>query len=530
MRKGFTLIELLGVIIIISLLLLIIVPIVTSNIKEGKDTALQTQEENVLIAGRNWASDNKDRLPLNDGDSIKVTLKELLEGGYIESGLVNPKTGDSLDYENAWVTITKKGNTYTYEYSFPSSSKDEYTLTYNYSENGGSSSTKESVTVKYGDDVDLSPTAVKSGWTFVGWNSKKNSTSALNKYTMPRKNTDIYAIFRKTINIKYSKDGGIKSISQTKASCNIYNKNTTCTVTLPEITPTDKYNVLGWYIKGTETKVGDSKGTYSVSDDIELEANSDIFDKIAPTCTITPYGTKGLNDWYVSDVVLNLTYKDDAEGVGVASYGISTSDSEIYNQTNSITVNEDTKGVTYYGYVKDKAGNVGKCSVKFKRDATAPSDIVITNNPGCVTSPKTITPKLSVTEKTSGVSKWQYGYSTTSMNDYKDSAKTDFTPTAFSAVRNQLAYFRVYDNAGNASKFASTNICINAAQTCTVEYYNKRYCYDYFGSSCYSGNTLKDACKGKAYVCKGNNTDCVSATGSACGVMGGTYFYFKKCS
>ena len=55
-----------------------------------------------------------------------------------------------------------------------------YTVTYNYSTNGGTSATTTSAQVATGEQVDLTPTATKSGWTFVGWNTSSTATTKLN--------------------------------------------------------------------------------------------------------------------------------------------------------------------------------------------------------------------------------------------------------------------------------------------------------------------------------------------------------------
>lgn len=67
------------------------------------------------------------------------------------------------------------------------------------------------------------------------------------------------------------------------------------------------------------------------------------------------------------------------------------------------------------------------------------------------------------------------------------------------------------------SRYCNTHSC------CTIEHYAGRYCYNYFGAGCY-GNGCANT-----WVCKGYDTGCVAATNSACGKMGGTYFYFKRC-
>ena len=46
---------------------------------------------------------------------------------------------------------------------------------------------------------------------------------------------------------------------------------------------------------------------------------------------------------------------------GVASYGLTTSSSASYNGTSSATQGS-TSGITWYGYVKDAAGNTNSCN------------------------------------------------------------------------------------------------------------------------------------------------------------------------
>ena len=98
-------------------------------------------------------------------------------------------------------------------------------------------------------------------------------------------------------------------------------------------------------------------------------------DKTAPTCEIQidSSSKKGNNNWYISDVKLNLIMKDNMSGV--SEYGITTNANVEYNGQKYATLNYDTEsnGITYYGYVKDKAGNTNTCKITVKRLATAPS-------------------------------------------------------------------------------------------------------------------------------------------------------------
>lgn len=116
MKKGFTLIELMGVIIILSLLVLIAVPVVDKYIKQARNDAGVAQEDSLIMAAKNWASDNVDQLPENEGQSIRVNFYTLSELGYLDYALdlssfkVNGKYLDEYDS----VKILKKNGKYSY--------------------------------------------------------------------------------------------------------------------------------------------------------------------------------------------------------------------------------------------------------------------------------------------------------------------------------------------------------------------------------------------------------------------------------
>lgn len=98
-------------------------------------------------------------------------------------------------------------------------------------------------------------------------------------------------------------------------------------------------------------------------------SNTTKFDTEKPKCAITLKGKKGKKvskiQWYKSDVYVELTYSDN---VGVSNYDLSTSNNKIpqsFNNKKSLTQSAETKKITYYGYVKDAAGNIGTCNVDF---------------------------------------------------------------------------------------------------------------------------------------------------------------------
>ena len=91
------------------------------------------------------------------------------------------------------------------------------------------------------------------------------------------------------------------------------------------------------------------------------------------SCSISYSGTVGNNDWYVSDVTVNLTTSGN-----VSSKGLTTSTTATYNNSTSAT-QSDTTGATWYGYVKDASGNTASCKGStIKVDKTPPATPTLT--------------------------------------------------------------------------------------------------------------------------------------------------------
>ena len=79
-------------------------------------------------------------------------------------------------------------------------------VTYDVTTNGGDTFSGEQTRISYleGDDVDLTYTASKAGYEFVGWNTDKNATEGLATLTAGRENITLYAIYKKTAYINYN--------------------------------------------------------------------------------------------------------------------------------------------------------------------------------------------------------------------------------------------------------------------------------------------------------------------------------------
>ena len=109
---------------------------------------------------------------------------------------------------------------------------NSYTVTYNYSENGGTTSSKTIDTVNYNEEIDLTPTAEKDGYTFIGWNTDKDAHEKIDTLTMKTNDVVLYAIYKKieTATFKYYNDG----LKSTTSTCERYN-NEKCSFTVPSV-------------------------------------------------------------------------------------------------------------------------------------------------------------------------------------------------------------------------------------------------------------------------------------------------------
>ena len=204
-----------------------------------------------------------------------------------------------------------------------------YLLTYDYSTNGGTRADTNEEFVYEGDNVSLGNIAYKEGWTFVGWNTNKNAENGLTSYEMPAGQATLYAIFKKDLKVTYEKGENVTNIGKTNESCSIYNNETSCEITLPEITVSSGYLVDGWYSENTN--VGKPNSKYNISNDINLIAKAieDTIDLDVSTSSTTNSIT----------VVANATSPS-----GIKSYEYSINDGQSYTKSTEKT--HEFKGLT----------------------------------------------------------------------------------------------------------------------------------------------------------------------------------------
>lgn len=401
---GFTLAELLGVIVIIGILLVLIVPTVINRLNSSKDEASDTGDNIIYNATDQYIREHPSDYPPGKAGRYCIAIKNLIDDGKLTKPVIDVSTGEDVSDKSVMVTIYSAG-TSDYE-------------------------------IRDGDDckalsslplIDFEVTPKGSSWV----------PKRIAKIIWPAIDGEYRARYRvdngewQYVDSIDSKKGGTKEL--------VFDKSA---VSRP---------LEAQYIgKGGDT------GTDNI---INSKINIVNVDSVAPTCTLRLSGTMGNNNWYRSNVTIdfgnnNSNLKDDLSGV--ADYGISTSSSNSFGKVSKKTQTQDVANITYYGFVKDKAGNIGKCNVSLKKDATKPTlsyTLRKINNGQDVGaaysnqwSRNQIKRSFSPKDNLSGVAKMQY--KTTGTNTWYDEGNV--SSWMMNEGRND-ASFRVIDNAGNVS-------------------------------------------------------------------------------
>ncbi len=338
-RRRFPLLEfLLKLILIIIFVLLLVwllpIPNLTglnnrifnANVSEMKDAAISYF--------------TTDRLPQNEGDSVVLTLQEMLDMKLLLP--FTDKDGKSCDTKNSYVKLTKTATEYELKVYLKCNKEEDYIIVhlgcYSYCEGAicekeeeekpvakktGGGSSKKTPVVTGGPSCSLvvdSGTIGENGWyvgnAVVKFKSKKTTTS------------------------------GAKITAYGIGTSTTYNNQSSYTVTKDGTT-----KVYG-YVK-------DSKGKTAVCS-VTVKK-----DTAKPSCSLTVLsGTKN-NDGYISDVKVGFNSRGDSTS-GINKYGVIDSSSVTYNSKTSFTVTK-VGTTTVYGYVKDKAGNAAVCSLNVKK-------------------------------------------------------------------------------------------------------------------------------------------------------------------
>ena len=141
-------------------------------------------------------------------------------------------------------------------------------------------------------------------------------------------------------------------------------------------------------------------------------------DKTKPSCTLTSSGHKGNNNWY-DQASPEITFSSTTDPTsGVDNYGFNAVEG-----SKKVSLTWDTRGATFTGVVRDKAGNTNQCTLVVNRD--------------------TVNPNLSYTKTATGT-----GGVTARINCQDDTSGCN--SETHSGLKSNT-WFTVWDNAGHSS-------------------------------------------------------------------------------
>ena len=216
---------------------------------------------------------------------------------------------------------------------------------YNYTYNGGTSmSNIEDVWYKPNMNLDLTPIATKEGYTFVGWNTNKDATTGLDTITFEDSDITVYAIFKKTVDVKYHTYDTEKDYID---KVTFYNKQTTKNINLKQypIIENSIYEFVGYSLDKTKTdNILDEGSQISVTlDGLDVYCVYDVTGKLiykdmSNKTLFTDTNTKRAIAINIVDSVFNYTLKDKTPTEGYTFIGWLDEANTLHNSKDNLTV------------------------------------------------------------------------------------------------------------------------------------------------------------------------------------------------
>ena len=503
MKKGFTLAELLGVIVIIGLLLLLLIPLIINGVKNKEEEVGYVQENIIYESVGEYLDGDKGSFPGNPGDVYCVSIDELIQAGKLVDPVKKIVEEGNYDADTTIeVVIGQDGTrTYTMKDSKSCVARSNQNILIIVSPNNNTWSKSKTATIIYPSDTDFNNEnyekqyRVDNGnWIVTPSNASQEFSGAVEKHNIEARvidKTSGKTIISKKGTVEKIDNGKPRLVNITRGNWNDNLEeqvNITLTdalsgvsaycITTSSAKPSSndscfkKYKLPSYGGTGTVTKylkqgtyylhVKDKVGNILYADDASNggKAIFKVEDKTPPTCTIISSGTKGTNNWYIGDVTVKSTNRD--EGSGIKQYYLGTSSTVTYNnlcgttpgrvlsKECSLTHKTDTKGTSYYGYVMDRAGNTGKCVIAsaVKRDTVKPS----VSASAKFTSSNNFS--ISLSDSTSGLVGYAITQSTSTPTSWTSISGSSYSHT--SSLGEGKYYVHVKDAAGHVSRTSSS--------------------------------------------------------------------------
>ena len=464
----------------------------------------------------------KDKLPNKKGESVILTLKEMLDKKLILP--FTDKNGNACDSAKSYVSLTKiDDNNYEMKVNLKCDDQEDYIIVnlgcYEYCTSAVCEKKEEKPTpTPTPTPTSNSPYCTlyvsngktgSNGWyigdAVVSFKSKGTSAkgASITAYGM---GTSASANYNKNNSYTVKNDGTttvygyVKDSNGKTATCSIVIKKDTakpsCTLTVLSgskaangdytsdvvvgfNSKTDATSgIVAYGLTNTSTATYNSASKYTITtngthkiygyvkDAAGHTAQCDITVKrnyketgSKPSCTLkVTNGTTGSNGWYTGNVTIGFASKATTNGATIKAFGIGTS--ETYSGNDSYTLNKEGSS-TIYGYVKDSNGNTATCSIVVKKDNSKPAcTLKVTSG---TYSNGYYTSDITIgfatkTDSASGIAAYGIGTSTT----YSGNTSYKVTQTGKTTV-----YGYVKDNAGNT---ATCSIQVEKRNNVEVQY------------------------------------------------------------
>ena len=528
-RKGFTMVELLVTIIILGLLTTLVITSITSILNRSHSEYYESQENMLVLAGRDYFSDYRSKLPKEVGETSSVTVETLINEKYIDP--VKDRNNNDCNFKKSSVTVQKITDKDYQYYVTLICDADNYETTEDradpvikYTPNKKSSTKPITVKMSVTDDkgvasfryvITKDDEVIKDSGYQIYTGEIEETFTELGIYRIEGyaidvsgnssiRKSGIYSVY-KGINcaeVDYSSSTKVETWVNNDITINVKVPSNTYRYEIMTKKDDGSYSLLDSYIGNTSNSVKfNSDGRYQIKvtlydnagNTCSISSDGYYLDKTNPTCNTTG----APSNWTNKDVSLKGTCSDT---------GGSGCDGNVTKKIDS-----NTNGKVSPGKVYDKAGNSVTCpSVTVKVDKTKPT---------CKSS--------------GGNSNWTNGSRTikgTCSDTGGSGCKENVSKTISSNTNGKVSPGTVYDNAGNSATCSGVTVKIDkTAPKCTSSGGNNNWtngnrtikgtCSDTGGSGCkgnvsktINSNTNGKVSPGTVYDNAGNSATCSGVT------------------
>lgn len=433
-NKGFTLIELLATIVIIGVLATISIIGINKIINNSKTSYYKSQKNMIVLAAKTYFSDHRDELPSLVDTTNTISLKTLIAGKYIDP--VKDAEGNVCDNENTIVTVSKITNV-KYEYNV-------YLTCNNFKENYIPSVEDPEIIFDPNSGIDINRVSmtIKNSRNYQYTIYKTDNLLSVNKAEFhataaPTKGTTSYS--GESVDITLQGVGKYYIVGKSG-----------------NVTKDSEYYIINKTDSG-DGECNDSSLKYNINNATQTWSNTPLkmsidYTKANDIKYYEVYYSQDKEDYKLlttknNDKANTITYKNDGKTSFMVKFY--NSSNEEYCQKNLGEYYLDMKNPTISLKESNPIANeYGWHKTGFSVDLTASDDLA-------------------------GIAYYQYKYKNGNWITYANSNSTDFTTPQFTKERNENAYFRACDYAGNCSDSVTTPIKIDKTAPLAPKVTNK---------------------------------------------------------